>query len=102
MTSAIALTRESTSRTSLFFQLVAVAMQVRGEAGGVDARFFGEEERARHVEALGDDHRVTHAEDRPRARTIVAQVSSPAWSSKTSRGGTPWRTSALRIVSGSS
>jgi hypothetical protein len=37
-----------------------------------------------------------------RARTIVAQVSKPAWSSKTSRGATPSRTSALRIVPGSS
>jgi hypothetical protein len=38
----------------------------------------------------------------PRARSIVAQVSKPAWSSKTSRDGTPSSTSALRIVSGSS
>ena len=37
-----------------------------------------------------------------RARTIVAQVSKPAWSSKTSAGATPSATSALRIVSGSS
>lgn len=36
------------------------------------------------------------------ARTIVAQVSKPAWSSKMSSGFTPSRTSALRIVSGSS
>ncbi len=37
-----------------------------------------------------------------RARTIVAQVSKPAWSSKITRLGTPSATSALRIVSGSS
>ena len=38
-----------------------------------------------------------------RARTIVAQVSKPAWSSKTSSRRRPRRaTSALRIVSGSS
>ena len=37
-----------------------------------------------------------------RARTIVAQVSKPAWSSKMSRGATPSRTRAFRIVSGSS
>ena len=38
----------------------------------------------------------------PRARTIVCQVSKPAWSSKITRGGTPSTTSCLRIVSGSS
>lgn len=53
------------------------------------------------MEPLGDDNRVADPED-PRARTIVAQVSNPAWSSKTSRGGTPSATSAARIVPGSS
>ena len=64
VTSAIALTRESTSRTSLLLALVAPVVQVGGEAGRVDPGLVGEEQRPRHVEALGDDDGVAHAEDR--------------------------------------
>ena len=82
--------------------LAAPVMEVGGEAGRVDPGRVGEVQRPRHVEALGDDDRACATPKMLRARTIVAQVSKPAWSSKMSRGGTPSRTSALRIVSGSS
>ena len=84
-----------------FLALPSPWVKVGGEAGGVDPGRVGEVE-ARGMWKSWVTTTASWTSKIPRARTIVAQVSKPAWSSKITRGGTPSATRALRIVSGSS
>jgi hypothetical protein len=67
----------------------------------IDACSIGKVERSRHVETLGNDHRLSNPEDAAgpdhRRPCVEARVVL-----EMSRPGTPSRISALRIVSGSS
>ena len=82
--------------------LVAPVVLVGDQAGGVDTGLFGEEQGARHVEALGHDHGVVDVEDRAGPDHRRPGVEARRGPRRCLRGVTPSRTSALRIVSGSS
>ena len=94
VTSAIALTRESTSRTSLFCpgsrSWCRSAVRPVASIPASSAR-----KSARGMWKPWVTTTASRTPKMPRARTIVAQVSKPAWSSKTSRGGTPSRDQRL-------